>query len=143
METARVLLVPPGPVAATTYTITLLPMEQDDSWLRDTGPTFVTKNRKRSEQRSVRSRSAGGSDVSRCGSGEGGPSAVVGVCWKFDAWGQICYPDWSRDILVGRQLCAHYALSAICPLMVLEGGSIHVDGEGTLLTVRAHLYYHL
>lgn len=79
----------------------------NDCWLRDTAPTFVRHQT----------------------TGE-----VAGVCWTFDAWGQYCYSDWEEDAVVNRKVCAIEGLQVINPGgMVLEGGSIHVDGEGTLL----------
>ena len=92
--------------------IRLVEMTTDDAWVRDTGPTFVI--------------SAGGK--------------VRGVDWTFNAWGGFdggLYRSWQRDDQVARRIleieaCVRYRTEGF----VLEGGSIHVDGEGTLLTTE-------
>ena len=88
--------------------IPLLPVALDDSWLRDSGPTFV-----------------------RAGSG-----GLEGVCWRFNGWGK--YPC-ERDRLVAGQLLQSLGVPARQVPLVCEGGAIHVDGEGTLLTTEAVL----
>ncbi|OWF87075.1 agmatine deiminase [Yersinia entomophaga] len=89
--------------------ITLVEMECDDAWMRDTGPTMVINGK--GERR--------------------------GVDWKFNAWGGLLgglYADWRQDEKVAEQVNQfHKNLSYAAPL-ILEGGSIHTDGEGTLLT---------
>ena len=92
--------------------IRVLEISTDDAWVRDTGPTFVTNS-----------------------SGE-----VRGVDWVFNAWGGLdggLYANWVRDDQVARKIleierCARYRTEGF----VLEGGSIHVDGEGTLITTE-------
>lgn len=62
---------------------------------------------------------------------------VVGLDWGFNAWGEYCYCDWSQDCLVPRKICEIERLALLdCTSMILEGGAIHVDGEGTLLTTE-------
>ena len=82
-------------------------MEHNDSWMRDNGPTFLTN-----------------------GKGE-----VAGVNWKFNAWGGK-YSPWELDDLVAPTLLRQLAVPCFNAPLVLEGGSIHVDGEGTLLTTE-------
>ena len=86
-------------------------------WTRDTGPLFVRRE-------------------SETTSGRAG-LAIVG--FRFNAWAK--YPDWRRD----AQLPARAAHSLRLPLVnvemhgrgfVLEGGSIDVNGLGTLLTTE-------
>jgi agmatine deiminase len=92
--------------------IRLLELTTDDAWVRDTGPTFVID-----------------------GKGE-----VRGVDWAFNAWGGFdggLYSPWQRDDQVASKIleierCARYRTEGF----VLEGGSIHVDGEGTLITTE-------
>jgi hypothetical protein len=92
--------------------IRLVEISTDDAWVRDTGPTFVTN-----------------------ASGE-----VRGVDWTFNAWGGFdggLYWPWQRDDQVARKIleierCPRYRTEGF----VLEGGSIHVDGEGTLITTE-------
>ncbi|ABZ84877.1 agmatine deiminase. putative [Heliomicrobium modesticaldum Ice1] len=86
--------------------VDILPMEYDDSWIRDSGPTFL-KN----------------------AAGE-----LAGVNWQFNAWGNK-FPS-ELDNLVAPQLLDHFGIRRFDAPFVLEGGSIHVDGEGTLLTTE-------
>jgi agmatine deiminase len=87
--------------------VDILPMEHDDSWIRDNGPTFV---------------------VNQSG-------LVAGINWKFNAWGEKFSP-WEGDNLVAPRLLNHLELPRFDAPIVMEGGSIHVDGEGTLLTTE-------
>ena len=80
-------------------------MPHDDSWMRDHGPTFVVD-------------------------GKGG---LAGVDWRFNAWGDKFHP-YDQDALVAERLLAQLGVTRYGAPLVLEGGSIHVDGEGTLLT---------
>lgn len=82
--------------------IAVLPMPQDDSWTRDTGPTFVT--------------------------GPGG--AIAGVAWRFNGWGEV-WPDHVQDAQMARRVLEHLGLPRFDAPIVLEGGAIAVDGEGT------------
>ncbi|KAK2981546.1 hypothetical protein RJ640_018406, partial [Escallonia rubra] len=47
-----------------------------------------------------------------------------------------CYKDWSLDLLVARKILAIERLPRFAHSIILEGGSIHVDGEGTCLTTE-------
>lgn len=101
------------------HNIRVIEMSMNDSWFRDTGPTFVVKDGK-------------------SGSGNLKP-AVSGIDWNFNSWGGIgdgCYSDWSLDILVARKILAVEKVPRFSHSMILEGGSIHVDGEGTCLTTE-------
>lgn len=82
-------------------------IEHNDSWIRDNGPTFLT--------------------------GENGD--VAGVNWKFNAWGEK-YSPWELDDQVTPKLLNQLGIPVFNAPIVLEGGSIHVDGEGTLLTTE-------
>ena len=92
--------------------IRVVEMSSDDAWVRDSGPTFVINNQ-----------------------GE-----VRGVNWDFNAWGGFdggLYAPWNRDSQVGGKILEierspRYRTEGF----VLEGGSIHVDGEGTLITTE-------
>jgi agmatine deiminase len=92
--------------------IRIVEMSSDDAWMRDTGPSFVVND-----------------------SGE-----VRGVDWGFNAWGGFeggLYSPWSRDDQVASKVLeleryARYRTEGF----VLEGGSIHVDGEGTVITTE-------
>lgn len=92
--------------------IRVVELSSDDAWVRDTGPTFVID----------------------------GKGALRGVDWTFNAWGGEdggLYADWQRDDEVAQKIleierCDRYRTEGF----VLEGGSIHVDGEGTLITTE-------
>ena len=107
MEAAKLLLTP----LRTEHPIQIVSMEMDDAWLRDTGPIGLV-----------------------CRSSSSSSKPVVGTAWKFNAWGEYCYLDWRRDAEVGWRVCQLNKIPCIAVPMVLEGGSIHTDGQGTLLT---------
>lgn len=91
--------------------VRIVPIDSDDAWVRDTGPTFV-------------SNAAGD---------------VRGVDWRFNAWGGDqggLYSSWKKDDAVASTICEIAGVPHYRADFVLEGGSIHVDGEGTLLTTR-------
>jgi len=91
--------------------VRLVEMATDDAWVRDTGPTFVTNP-----------------------AGE-----IRGVCWGFNAWGGLLgglYFPWDADALVGRTICDLERTPHYRPDLILEGGSIEVDGVGTVLTTE-------
>ena len=90
--------------------VSALPLPIDDSWLRDSGPTFV-----------------------RNAAGE-----VAGVHWRWNAWGGK-YPDHERDAEVGQAILEHLKMRRYAASFVLEGGAIHTDGQGTLLTTESVL----
>jgi agmatine deiminase len=85
----------------------------DDAWIRDHGPIFIT--------RSV---------------GDGRETALVD--WKYNAWGGK-YPPWEQDDKVPSALARRLGMPSFAPGIVLEGGSIDVDGRGTALTTEACL----
>lgn len=87
-------------------TVQILEMEHDDSWMRDNGPTFVVDQK----------------------------GNISGINWIFNAWGGK-YPC-VNDNLVAPKLLEHLGIQRIDAPIVMEGGSIHVDGEGTLLTTE-------
>jgi agmatine deiminase len=78
----------------------------DECWLRDNGPIFVK---------------------------EGENTVITG--WEYNAWGGK-YPPYDLDIAVPGRIAEITGLSAIRPGMILEGGSIDVNGAGLLLTTE-------
>lgn len=84
----------------------------DDSWMRDNGPIFVSD-------------------------GEGG---VALVQFRFNGWGEK-YVPYDRDARVPEHIASHFGMRRYEAPMVLEGGSIFVDGEGTLLTTEQCLLH--
>ena len=93
----------------------IIPMETDDSWARDVGPTFV-----RNEKGEVR-----------------------GIDWRFNAWGgdfDGLYASWDKDDAVAKSFCEHLRVDIFdAHPFVLEGGSIHCDGEGTVMVTESCL----
>ena len=100
--------------------IRVVEMSSDDAWVRDSGPTFVVNDK-----------------------GE-----IRGVDWIFNAWGGLVdglYFPWANDDAVAQKICDLVGVDSYrtdadsCPAgldFILEGGSIHVDGEGTLITTE-------
>jgi agmatine deiminase len=91
--------------------VRLVETTTNDAWVRDTGPSFVVDD----------------------------AGDVRGVSWSFNAWGGLrggLYFPWDADDLVGPKICDLERVPVYRPSLVLEGGSIDVDGEGTVLTTE-------
>jgi len=92
--------------------IRVVEIANNDAWLRDCGPTFI-KNDK---------------------------GNVRAVDWDFNAWGGLVdglYFPWDKDDAIPRKICEIERIDTYrTPGFVLEGGSFHVDGQGTLLTTE-------
>ncbi len=83
----------------------------NDAWLRDIGPTFVRTS-------------------------EG---VLRAVDWIFNAWGGAAgglYFPWDDDDRVASKIAELLGVECYRAPFVLEGGAIHVDGEGTCLTTE-------
>lgn len=63
---------------------------------------------------------------------------LAGVDWRFNGWGK--YPH-ENDQHVARFILERLGIKRIEAPFVLEGGSIHVDGEGTVLTTEQCLLH--
>jgi agmatine deiminase len=97
-------------------------LPSDDSWCRDTGPTFVFDQRQKSNIK------------------------LTGVDWDFNAYGgpeEGCYWPCDKDSAVASgtvsQISKHYNLDiSVLPRrdVVLEGGSFHTDGDGTIIVTE-------
>lgn len=93
--------------------------ETDDAWARDIAPTFVIKK-----------------------GGESQPK-VCAINWEFNAWGGAVdglYASWEKDNAFAPFFAKKYGYE-ICDAapFVLEGGSIHSDGEGTVMVTESCL----
>lgn len=92
--------------------IRVVEMSNNDAWMRDCGPTFV-KNQT--------------GDIRACD-------------WMFNAWGGLVdglYFPWDQDDLIAQKVCELETIDSYrTEGFVLEGGSFHVDGEGTVLTTE-------
>ena len=69
----------------------------------------------------------------------GHPSELVGIKWRFNAWAK--YPNWQHDEKIGSLMADAAGTKEIRPTfgksrVVLEGGSIEVNGQGTLITTE-------
>ena len=89
--------------------VRVVEMSNNDSWIRDCGATFVVNDK----------------------------GACRGIDWCFNAWGGLVdglYFPWDQDDKIASKMCEiervpRYRLDDF----ILEGGSIHVDGEGTCM----------
>lgn len=92
--------------------IRVVEMASNDSWARDYAPTFVKND-----------------------AGE-----VRGIDWGFNAWGGLydgLYFPWDKDNRMARKLCDLLEKDVYDKRdFILEGGSIHVDGEGTCMVTE-------
>lgn len=92
--------------------VEIVEISNNDSWIRDCGATFLVN----------------------------GQGRLRAVDWAFNAWGGLengLYFPWDLDDAVACKMAAiertdYYHLSDF----ILEGGSIHSDGEGTILTTE-------
>lgn len=95
--------------------VKVVEMSTDDAWARDITPTFV-KNDK----------------------GE-----LRGIDWGFNAWGGLVdglYFPWDKDNKAAKKMCD--LLDVDCydkQSFILEGGSIHSDGQGTVMVTESCL----
>jgi agmatine deiminase len=97
--------------AVLSATIRVVEISTDDAWMRDIGPSFLL-------------------DAS------GGRR---GVDWRFNAWGGLdggLYFPWDRDERVAAKVLEIEGSDRYRAPIVLEGGAIHVDGEGTVLATE-------
>jgi agmatine deiminase len=91
--------------------VEFFPFLTDRGWMRDSGPIFLR-----------------------------GPDGAVALTdWRFNAWAK--YPDWQNDDALPERIRAALGLRAWRPKvggrrLVLEGGSIDVNGQGLLLTTE-------
>ncbi len=91
--------------------VRVIELSHNDAWMRDMGPTCV---------------------INKAGE-------VRGVDWIFNAWGGLqggLYFPWDQDDLVAQKVLEIERLPRYRAPLVLEGGSIHVDGQGTALVTE-------
>jgi len=89
--------------------VRVVEISSDDAWMRDVGPTFVVARGRR----------------------------VRGVDWMFNAWGGKAggiYCSWDLDDQVAAKVLEIERKPRYRAPFILEGGAIHVDGQGTLVT---------
>jgi len=95
--------------------VRVVEMSSNDAWARDYAPTFVKNDR-----------------------GE-----IRGIDWGFNAWGGLVdglYFPWDKDNQMARKLCDLLEKDVYDRRdFILEGGSVHVDGEGTCMVTESCL----
>jgi agmatine deiminase len=94
--------------------ITLVEITSNDAWMRDVGPTFVVDEKGRRR----------------------------GIDWRFNAWGGLdggLYFPWDRDDEVAQKVLEIEGIDRYRAPFILEGGAIHVDGEGSCLVTEETL----
>jgi len=85
----------------------IVEMAIDDSWARDFGPTFLSN----------------------------GKGRLSGVQWVFNAWGQKYHP-YANDATFARRVVEAVGATLYRAPLTCEGGALHTDGQGTLLTTE-------
>jgi agmatine deiminase len=100
------------PIARTQLpsSVELIELEYNDAWMRDNGPTFVVND-----------------------AGE-----LRGIDWDFNAWGGL-YQDWKADDRLASQVLGLRGYGRYKANLVMEGGAIDVDGQGTLIVTEQSL----
>jgi agmatine deiminase len=91
--------------------IDIFQIKTNRSWIRDFGPIFVL----------------------------GPEKDLIVTAWRFSGWAK--YSDWELDSRVAEQAAGALGLHSLAPVLkgnrvVLEGGSIDVNGQGLLLTTE-------
>ena len=85
----------------------------NDAWCHDHGPIFIERDREGRREQAI-------------------------VDWGFNAWGGK-YPPFDLDDVVPTRIGAELGLPVFTPGIVMEGGSLDVNGRGTLLTTESCL----
>jgi len=88
----------------------------NDAWARDHGPIFLN----------------------RCAADSPAGPNQIALDWLFNSWGEK-YGAFDLDDVVPQKLGRRYGFEVIEPGIVLEGGSIDVNGAGSLLTTESCL----
>ena len=84
-----------------------------EPWCRDHGPIFIVRQHEGARERAI-------------------------VDWDYNAWGGK-YPPFDLDDAVPQHVARYRSLPLFSPGIVMEGGAIEVNGNGTLLTTEACL----
>ena len=85
----------------------------NDAWCRDHGPNYVVRDREGRRERAIND-------------------------WGYNAWGGK-YPPFDLDDVVPTRIARESGEPLFTPDIVMEGGSIEVNGRGTLMTTEACL----
>jgi agmatine deiminase len=101
--------------------VDVIEMPIDDAWARDTGPSFLL-----------------------------GPAGQLGgVHWGFNNYGNEPYADkpalaeaeYANDAAIGRRILERESARVFSAPLIMEGGALHVDGDGTVLVTEECLLH--
>jgi agmatine deiminase len=114
-----------------------LPMERitfnriptNEPWCRDHGPIFLTRDERWSRL---------APEPTHTQRREAAPSPLAVIDWDYNAWGNK-YPPFDLDEIVPTRVADILRVPVFYPRMILEGGSIEVNGAGALLTTESCL----
>ncbi|WP_417847991.1 agmatine deiminase family protein [Thalassoglobus sp.] len=85
----------------------------NDAWVRDHGPIYLVRSENQQTERAITN-------------------------WGYNSWGEK-YPPFDLDNAIPKRISEEFQEFAFSPGMILEGGSIDVNGSGTLLTTTSCL----
>lgn len=88
--------------------IEVIPLPIDDPWMRDSGPTFLAR----------------------------GDGAMTGTAWRFNSWGGKT-PEYADNARLAGRVLSLAAVPVYQSSLCLEGGAIHTDGAGTIITTES------
>ena len=113
-EPVRVLAGDDAAVSARAYLgentrLELIDLPSNDAWIRDHGATFVLDR---------------------------ADDQLVAIDWVFNAWGGK-YPPFDRDQAATTGMADHLTSRVVHCSLVMEGGALETDGQGTLLTTES------
>jgi agmatine deiminase len=91
--------------------VKLFRIPTNEPWCRDHGPLFIVGQEK---------------------------GQMAAVDWRYNAWGGK-YPPYDLDDEVPTKIASHLGLPVFSPGIVMEGGSLDGNGDGTLLTTESCL----
>ena len=114
-DIARPLLDAACAQAGSCFPVSLIDIPVNDSWCRDHGPIYLTGIPGRSQA---------------------GRSVVID--WGYNAWGGK-YPPWDLDDLAASRIAERLGVPSIRPGIILEGGAIEGNGDGTVMTTESCL----
>lgn len=93
--------------------VTLVERPLDDAWMRDIGPSFLTRPAR-----------------------DGKPAGLAAADWVFNGWGAQRWATWDKDAEIAEAVAELAAARRFASPMVNEGGGFHVDGAGTVLVTE-------
>lgn len=112
--------------------VEVVALEYNDAWVRDSGPTFL-----------VNCTSPGFRPFDRLRTTHAQPTGegrLAGVDWRFNAWGGH-YADFAADDALPQAILPMADAKPYRADLIMEGGALHTDGQGTLLVVEECLLH--